>query len=187
MERQYLNTSTTFWPSVQYPFDAKTMFDNMEMALKDLIPVFRYKGLKFIVKDNGNGKPAEYWFVDDYKAEGDWEECKCGDEEVGCELCNSIPDGFPGWYFEPEFIPQPVLYQSDIPDIDLSDYYRKFEVEHRLDLKANQIHTHSFADITGKVDEWQMSNIKFQTNVLDKIALLDSENKSKFDGTYFVK
>jgi hypothetical protein len=85
------------------PLDAHTYWNTLEEALDTTlvngeakgIPLkSRIKGFKFVVRDDGTGQPAEYWFKEDY-VKG-----------------NNFPPNHPN--HQPAFIPEPVPFQPEI-------------------------------------------------------------------------
>jgi len=104
MKRNASEHPGSFWTTTPRPWDAKTWFNNLEEALSDILPVARYTGLKFTVKDdsaNGHPGPREYWFKLDFKPphpdDGSaWEANSDVTEENAFEFGDGL-EGFPGW------------------------------------------------------------------------------------------
>jgi len=142
-----------YWLSQLRPLDGKTYFESLDEACGPeiggirsaghLVKELRAKGLKFVIREDNNGEPAEYWFIEDYKPSG------YTTPPVGPPHLWPPPD-------IPEVIPQPVPYQA------------------------------SGGECTHKED-WVGPYSRFKTEILDNLPGLSLEDKSKYDGVYYVK
>jgi len=188
-----------YWITQPKPLDTKTYFENLDEACGPetspedlriaghLSPGLRAKGLKFVVRDNGNGEPAEYWFIDDY-------------QEPKTEYLSEPP-----WMITtPAFIPQPVLYQPEIPEFDLTAHNADENAHGPIRQKIQEVagDTHFASNAPGfkytnpdgskmtinqygdrQPEAWTGSYKKFNDEILKNIE----KGVSSFDGTYYVK